>query len=206
MTRISEIFARIRRPSLRYGLIFGLILGVVQIAYGYASSYITQAGAQSILSLIGLALFLVFGFLAGQRAARETGKLGTGVIAGVWTGVIGSLVFDLVQIVGTLVSLSSIVAAQQLDVKNNPKAYPGIKPTDITPSSILTVFFLYLLFYLLFYTILTLIGGAIGGYMGRRNALVTADGGEYEEAMFIKPSAKDVEADDDGVEVDEAKK
>lgn len=193
---MTKIFARIRRPSLRYGLIFGLILGVVQIAYGFAASSITNAGAQSILSTIGLALFLVAGFLAGQRAARETGKLGTGVIAGVWTGAIGSLIFDLVQIVGTLVSLSAIVANQQQAVRNNPKLYSGIKPSEITPSSILTVFFIYLLFYLLFYTLLTLIGGAIGGYMGRRSAPATQNGGEYEEAMFVKPSEDDVEADE----------
>lgn len=193
---MTKIFARIRRPSLRYGLIFGLILGVVQIAYGYAASFITSASAQSLLSTIGLALFLVFGFLAGQRAARETGKLGTGVLSGIWTGVIGSLIFDLVQIVGTFVSLSAIVANQQQAVKNNPKLYAGIKPSDITPSSILTVFFIYLLFYLLFYTLLTLIGGAIGGYMGRRSALAAQDGGEYEEAMFVKPSEDDVEADE----------
>lgn len=191
---MAKIFARIHRPSLRYGLIFGLILGVVQLVYGYAASYVTDANAQSLLSTIGLALFLVFGFLAGQRAARATGKLGTGVLAGVLTGVIGSLVFDIVQVVSTFVSLSSIVASQQLEAKNNPKL--GVKPSDITPSSILTIFFIYLLFYLLFYTLLTLIGGAAGGYLGRRRALITQDSADYDEAMFVPPSSDDVAADE----------
>ena len=194
---MAKIFARIRRPSLRYGLIFGLIMGVVQIIYGYGASFITSVDVQNFLTTISLALFVLFGFLAGQRAAQETGKLGTGVLAGIWTGVIGCLIIGLVSLIGTLATMSSIIANYQLVVKSDPKSYPGINPSDITASTVLTTFFVnLLLFSLLFQTLLTLVGGALGGWRGRRRALVSSTGEEYEEAMFVPPASDDVATDE----------
>jgi len=68
---MAEILARIKqRPALRWGLTFGLILGVVDIVYNFAGSFVTDAGAQNVLSLIPAVLFLVFGFYAGLRASQ----------------------------------------------------------------------------------------------------------------------------------------
>jgi signal transduction histidine kinase len=187
---MANIFARIRRPSLREGLMWGLILGVVEIVYGFAISYVTQASVQALLSNVILALFLVFGFIAAQRASRETGKLGSGVMAGIWTGLVGSILYGLVPLVNTFINLSNIVATTQLYIRAHPNQFPGMKPTDYTASDALTTMGLYLLFYVvILYTLLALVGGAVGGFMGRRRALVSQPSEEYEETMF-EPSVK----------------
>ncbi|HLI68725.1 MAG TPA: hypothetical protein VKV19_03105 [Ktedonobacteraceae bacterium] len=190
MVNIVKIFAKIRRPTLRQGLMWGLLLGVVEIIYGYGASFIASADIQNILSAIGLALFVLFGFIAGQRAARETGRLGTAAIAGIWVGLFGSVLAALVQLVNWLVNLSNIVAGQQQAVLSHPSQYPGVKPSDITPSSVLTVLVIDLLLNIAFYILLALLGGIFGGLLGRRRGPVTApdaDGETYEEAMFKPP-------------------
>ena len=196
---MAKIFAGIRRPSLRYGLIFGIILGIVQIAYGFVASFVTDQGAQTFLSTIGLVLFLIFGFLTGQRAARETGKLGTGVLAGLWAGLIGAALDALLPLINTIINLQSLVVQTQAYIKTHESQYNNMKPSDYTSTDVLIGTLIGLLFYILFYALLTLIGGAVGGYLGRRRALAAQDGGDYEEAMFVKPSSNDSV-------VDEAKK
>lgn len=192
---MATIFARVRRPSLRQGLIFGLILGAIQIIYGFATSFITSPDAQSFLSTIGLALFLLFGFLAGQRAAQETGKLGSGMLAGIWTGVIGSLMIGLVSLIGTLVTMSSIIANYQQVIRSSPQLYPGVKPADITASYVLTTFLIDLVvFFLLFQTLLTLVGGALGGFLGRRRALTREDATSTE--VEVVAARDDIAADE----------
>jgi hypothetical protein len=196
-----RLFTRIRRPSLRQGLIFGLILGVVQVIYGFVTSFISSVDIQSFLVTISLALFLLAGFLAGQRAAQETGKLGTGALAGIWSGVIGSLVIALVSLIGTLLTMSSLIASYQQAIKNNPRAYPGVTPADITVTYILTAFVADLVVFLLFQTLLTLMGGTLGSFLGRRRGLVAARAdGQSGEAQLV------VAATPDDVSVDEAAK
>lgn len=186
---MAKIFARIQRPSLRQGLLFGIILGVVEIAYGFFASFVTQAEFQSVLGTVALALFLLFGFLAGQRASKETGKLGSGVMAGLWAGLIGSFIDGIIPLVGTLVNMQSIVASDQLYIKAHPDQFSGLKPTDYTASDVMTTALVALLFSVLFYTLITLIGGALGGMMGRRRALASASDGEYQGTMFEKPDS-----------------
>src|SRR5258708_9837191 len=108
---MQTLFAKIRRPSLRYGLIFGLILGGIQIVFGLVSLFITQENILSVLSTIGLALFIVLGFNAGQRTTRETGKWGTGVAAGAWTGLIGVVLEAVGPFIRKLIFLPAIFAS-----------------------------------------------------------------------------------------------
>lgn len=185
---MANIFARIRRPSLRYGLMWGLILGVVEIVYGFAISYVTQANMQALLSNLSLLFCIIFGFLAAQKAAQETGKLGSGVMAGFWTGLVGSILYALVPLVNTFINLSNIVAEGQLYMKAHPEQ--GMKPSDLTGSAVLLTTALYLVFnVVVIYTLISLIGGAAGGWRGRRLAPSEQPGEEYEEAMF-EPSVK----------------
>lgn len=194
--KMAKIFARIQRPSLRYGLIFGLILGVVQIIYGFATSFITDANAQSYLSTIGLALFLVFGILAGRRAAQETGKLGTGALAGLWAGLIGSAVEALLPLINTFIFLQSILDTTRNYIKTHPSQHPGLKPSDYTASDVIVGTLISLLFYILFYTLITLIGGALGGYLGRRSALLASQTDGGYEATPSSSASDEVAADE----------
>lgn len=83
--------------------------------------------------------------------------------------------------------MSSIVATNQLYVKAHPDQYPGVKPSDITSSSVLTVLLIDLLFNIVLYALLSLLGGTFGGWLGRRRGLASAPGGTYQEAMFEPP-------------------
>lgn len=175
---MATLFARIRRPSLRQGLMFGLILGLIQVVYSYVADFISSADILSFLTTVSLALFLLFGFLAGRPAARETGKLGTGVLAGIWTGVIGSLIIGLVSLGGTLLSMSDVITSYQQAIRSKPQNYPGLAPADITETYILTAVVANLLVFLLFWTLLTLVGGTLGGFLGRRRGLMEAQSAE----------------------------
>ena len=96
------------RPSLRNGLIFGAILAagllvgtIVQERTGALTSPedllfaafqligFLSAGVVVYIELLGL---LVLTFVAGIRAARQSGKLGSGVLAGLFAGAVGGLV------------------------------------------------------------------------------------------------------------------
>ncbi len=76
---MQNVFARVRNPALRQGLIFGIMLGVILLAISFiiTNFYIT------------LALIFLAAFLAGRRASQETGRMATGAFAGLWTGFIG---------------------------------------------------------------------------------------------------------------------
>lgn len=201
---MAKIFARIRRPSMRQGLIFGIILGVVEIIYGFIASFITQQDLQSLLSTIPLALFLLFAFFAGQRASQVTGKLGTGAMAGFWSGLVGAVIEGLVPLIGTFINLQTIVANDQKYIQANPKQFPGMKPTDYTSSDAITTALLALLFSIVFYVLISLIGGALGGMVGRRRALALQQSEAYQESMFESPAAgegaESEEASDEEVE------
>src|SRR5690348_11373348 len=107
---MAKLFSRIQRPSLRWGLIFGIILGLANIAYNVAVMYVTDVSAQQILGYIPAILFLVLGFYAGMRASQETGKWTSGLAAGIWVGVISVLIVEVVVVVNTVVNLQNIIA------------------------------------------------------------------------------------------------
>lgn len=172
---MRNIFARVRQPSLRQGLIFGLILEVIQFILGFISAL------AAVESLIALALFAIFGYLAGQKAAKETGKLATGALAGLFTGVIGFV------LVGLLTFIEGVTLVQQFVNYYTTHPAPGVKPSTYTPSFVLTNIAINLFMGLTISTLIAIIGGTIGGLVGRSRARV-AESDEYEEAMFVPPS------------------
>lgn len=179
---MKALLAKIQRPSLRQGLIFGLILGGVQIAFGFITSFITQPDILSIFSSAALVLFIVFGFMAGRRATRETGRLATGVAAGIWTGLIGALLDALVPLVYTLLYLPTIVAEARQYIKTHPTQFPNYNPASYGSSDALVGFVENLLPYIVLYILISLIGGALGGALARRRMPPPSDE-EYDEAV-----------------------
>lgn len=165
---MGNIFNRIQRPSLRQGVIIGLILGGVEIVLWVISSFLQQPSLQSVLSTLILAGFLIAGYIAGLRSSQETGKLGSGVAGGLWSGLIGSVLLSVVPFVFTLIYLPTLVAAYQQDFKANSASYAGMKITDITPQYVLTGFALDLLANIILYALIAIIGGTLGGFLGKR--------------------------------------
>jgi hypothetical protein len=185
---MTKIFAKIQRPSLRWGLIFGIILGVVEVVYNYAASFITEVNVQSILGYIAAILFIVMGFYAGLRASQETGKWISGLVAGIWVAVIGTVIFYVIPLANTFINLQAFVASAQLYLKTHPVS--GMKPSNYTASDVIITELLGLLASMINCALFTIIGGGLGGFMGRRRslALATPAHTEDEEALLVPPA------------------
>ncbi len=159
---MQNALARVRNPSLRQGLVFGIILGFILLA-------ISVIGFGSLI-IIWILCFLA-AFLAGYRASQGTGRIVTGTIAGLWTGLIGTFIPYFI--------LSSINLI-------NIDAYR--KSLHITTNSTLIEFLLIYFVLLLFLGVLIgVCGGAIGGVIGRNRAQPPPPE-EYKEAMFEPPN------------------
>lgn len=109
-------------PAIRNGLIFGAILGVLGLgntlvqwlagAYsvstrttnGFTTVNLNNTGPSSLLQCVLFLAMLALTFVAGILAARRTGKVGSGSIAGLVTGVVGALTGGIVGLV-TIITL-----------------------------------------------------------------------------------------------------
>src|SRR5260370_6119312 len=147
-------------PALQQGLIWGFILGLVLLVITYFSG-----GLGQISTLFSLALFLVFAFIAGQRASRRTGRTATGVWAGLLTGAISDLItvifnggFAFTNLDATVQSLKNAAQSQ------------GVSPNSVTPQAVTTTIISDILIIMVLAILLALVGGLVGGSRGRRLA------------------------------------
>lgn len=194
-----QIFARIKRPSLRWGLIFGIILGVVEVAYNFGASFVSDVNVQSILGYIMAFLFIITGFYAGLRAARETGRWTSGLAAGIWVAVFGTVIFFIIPIINTLINLQTIVASQQLYLKMHP--VNGMKPSDYTASDVIVTQLVGMCLQMIFCALFTTVSGGLGGFVGRRRALLAAENGEEESIIAESaPPESEMETQETGPE------
>lgn len=91
------------KVAFQQGLIFGLIQAGVASVILLSNAFINNApGALGSALLLGVASFLLSlaaYFLAGMRAAKQTGKVSTGTFAGMWTGGIYGIIGFVVSMV-----------------------------------------------------------------------------------------------------------
>lgn len=80
------------KTALLYGALFGVAAGVIQIMCIF---FLATAGF-----LLSLVLCIVALLFAGLCASRRTGKVSTGTLAGLWSGLISSVI--VVSILGLL--------------------------------------------------------------------------------------------------------
>jgi hypothetical protein len=187
---MAKLFSRIQRPSLRWGLIFGIILGIANIAYNFATILITDSNVQAILGYVPAILFLVLGFYAGLRSAQETGKWTSGLAAGIWVGVIGVLIVELVVFANVLINLQNIIASERLYIQAHEAQFNNLKPADFGASDVIVTTVVEALVSIITATLFTTIGGALGGFTGRRRALAAAQNQSqpYSESLFEPPA------------------
>lgn len=168
--------------ALRNGLIFGAILGVLGVgntliqwvmgAYhlmgrttnGFSSVNFNDTGAPSLLGCVVFLAMLALTFAAGALTAHGTGKVGSGAIAGLLTGVFGGLIGG----IGS-VAVIALLVAPSLSI-----------PPDVsmTPDQVETLV-VALVAALSIFVLLVEIGvgagiGALGGLVGAQNARKTA--------------------------------
>jgi hypothetical protein len=126
-----------------------------------------------------------------MRASRETGRITTGTLAGLWTGLIGTLILSIFALGFLLFNIDAVRKNAQITA-NQQHLH-----TIYTNSQIITNYLIVYLFLIALGVLFGVIGGALGGNIGRRRAqLPPAE--EYQEAMF-EPSSESQIADSTSV-------
>ena len=145
--------SRPRHPALREGLVFGVITGIIGIAYTLLLNYVVSGMVGNILAVLFFLVLIALNLLAGVRASQWTGRVGTGAKAGVITQLIASLL-------GVLLTLTKIFLPGTLlhQMFLNTTVWPVLQ--FITLSGIGFMLFL----------LLGAVIGAMGGLMGRNRA------------------------------------
>ena len=179
--------AKTGRVALRWGLIFGVILALVNDGIYLITSLISahslsttttssvastalglSLGLSCLIFLIGLAAY----FVAGILAARQTGLVRTGVFAGMWTGGVYGIVDLIVRLI--VVFAITLPAEQALLTTST-----ATTRQFLVVGGIIEVVIAFLL----------AIGvgagmGALGGLIGRSNARKRMPQQVYTEQMY----------------------
>ncbi len=156
-------------PALKYGILFGILLGAFQVVLGLLTSYLQLGSFALIVSIIGIVVALVVYVLAGIRASGETGRVGTGAFAGLWTGVVSTILGFLGVLLlaslhlGTLRQQAGTAAQTIANQLHQP--LPGTTDQLLLSTAAVTG-----ITGLIFSVLLGLILGAIGGAIGRGRA------------------------------------
>ncbi len=91
----------IGRAALRWGLIFGLLHGII-------SSILTALAAtifirfSGVLTLLSIPIACIFFFLAGFFAARQTRRVVSGTLGGLWAGFISRILSTILVVIFNL--------------------------------------------------------------------------------------------------------
>jgi hypothetical protein len=95
---------RTRNPAIKQGLLFGILLGIFTIVFniilslaGLSTLFIgaimlVNTGSGLLISSVGFIAAILAYLVAGLRAARQTGRVRTGALAGLWTALIGAVI------------------------------------------------------------------------------------------------------------------
>lgn len=157
-------------PAMKWGIIFGIIIGalglidvLLRFATAGARSFATSSpffgGFGCLFSLIDLALLVVAGILA----ARESGRVGTGAVAGLIAGLIGGAVRAIITIVAVLsLPFSFFVEA----------ARRGARGSTLTPGQIHNIAQIALVVIIIAEIIAIGVEGGIGAGLGALGGLI----------------------------------
>lgn len=145
-------------PALQYGLLFGVILGIIEIAFS-----LTLGGLGFI---IGFIIYLGLTGLAGYRASARTGKVSTGLVAGLLAGLFSSIIASLALFIFTLANIDLL--RQELQQQANT-FNQGIA-INYTNSVVIELVVLFLVIVIIGSSLLALGIGAAGGAIGKSKA------------------------------------
>jgi|SRR6266516_3674118 len=152
---MQDSVLRTVHPALREGLVFGVIIGIITFATNLLHNFLNSNTLISIIGVLFLIITIALNLLAGVRASRQTGRVGTGALAGLIMQLISSL-FGVISILTELFVFNSIL--HRLFQSLSPAATSAMAQQFITAGIISTV-------------VILLVGaviGAIGGLIGRR--------------------------------------
>src|SRR5258708_6473477 len=107
-TKDMQTQTRSRNPALQNGLLFGLILGLIEAVLSFLLG--------SVGFLVSLIIYLGLVGFAGYRASARTGRVGTGLLAGFLAGLFSSVIASAVLLIVLLTHIDSL--RQQLQLQN----------------------------------------------------------------------------------------
>lgn len=154
-------------PAVRWGLIFGGVMALLSVMIGLGrvstENQDTVNNGFAALECLYVLITLVVLFVAGILASKQTGRVSTGVLAGLFAGVIGGLTLTVFIIIwGATVNTDQIVR-----VMNNSSSSLG----SSDPRSVaLLVSFIFSVVAILFLVGIGAGVGALGGLIGRSQA------------------------------------
>ena len=145
-------------PALRNGLQIGIILGIIEILFTFL------LGGTGLIINVLLFLFIV-GY-AGYRASARTGKVSTGLLAGMLVGLLSSVIANIPLLVYYLSNIDAFRARLQQEMAAN-NLYQGI---TFTNNLVIVRVILLLVVLVVGATLLGLGVGSIGGAIGKDRA------------------------------------
>jgi len=165
--------------ALRQGLMFGVGLGLIQLVITIINYLVNLGSLNLVLSSISIILALAAYLVAGLRASQQTGRVVTGLLAGMWTGLFAAIISYVVTLIYTIANIDSLrIAAQRVvDANHANFQYTNSLLIAITAGTGLGV--------VLFLGLVGLGVGSIGGAISRRRANIPTQ--SYQEAMFQPP-------------------
>lgn len=101
------------RAAIRWGIIFGVIIGIIGIVQnvllhatlgpvlssGSQQQIANASGGLLAISCVPCLLYLALLFVSGIFPARDTGRVGQGAIGGLIAGVVGTIIFGIAGII-----------------------------------------------------------------------------------------------------------
>lgn len=161
-------------PSLRQGLIIGVILGIILIIFALLGN-IANLGV--ILFILSVVIALGAYFYAGLRASQLTERVSTGALAGLWTALISSLLYSAYLLIYTLVNIDTLVRNAQAAARQ-----AGATTLQYTNGLLIGGVIFYIVVVIIISVLVGLGLGALGGFIGKGRS--TAPAHEYQESMF----------------------
>jgi hypothetical protein len=164
------------RPALREGAIFGVSLGVLSLIVSLISGFLGATGVGAILGIVVFVLFLGASLFAGIRASAKTGKVSTGLLAGLFVGLFASIISGIGGIIYDIFNLNTLMgqANKALQQTGSGIRYTTGSFLAVTVGGVVLVIVVYLL--------IGLAIGAIGGAIGRGRAPKPVT--PYQESMY----------------------
>ena len=179
-----QVQTRTGNPALQNGLLFGIILGVIEVVLSLTLG--------NIGFLICLVIYLGLVGFAGYRASARTGKVSTGLVAGLLVGLFSSIIGSLGLFIYTLPNVDAL--RQQLQQQANT-FNQGIT-INYTTNVVIGLLVLLLFILILASSVLALGIGAIGGAIGKGNAPAQPPPyppypypGQYPDPRYMPPPA-----------------
>ena len=169
-------------PALQNGLLFGVILGIIEAVLSFLLG--------NVGFLISLIIYLGLVGFAGYRASARTGKVGTGLLAGFLAGLFSSVIASAALLIYSLANIDSL---RQL-LQQNANTFNQGLVINYTNNVVAGLIVLFLVIVILASSALALGIGAIGGAIGKGQAPVPPMPpypypGQYPERMYMPPPA-----------------